>query len=86
MPELKRKPFKINKGGLRRSLKVEKKFKFSIPDLKKLRKQVELGKPFKYNGYRVEPNLKLRKQVIFAINLMTMQRNWRKRTKKLRKN
>ena len=84
MPELK--PFKINKGGLSRSLKVEKTFKFSIPELKKIRKKVELGKPFKYNGHRVEPNLKLRRQIIFAINLMTMQRNWRKRTKKLGKN
>ena len=51
MLTLKLPPFKINKGGLRRSLKVEKDFKFLyIPELDKLRKMVELGKPFKYRG------------------------------------
>ena len=59
---------------------------FVLSENKQQPKKVELGKPFKYNGHRVEPNLKLRKQVIFAINLMTMQRNWRKHTKKLGKN
>ena len=75
-------PFKINKGGLRRSLKVEKDFKFTIPELDKLRKMVERGKPFTYRGTLVIPTLKLRRQIIFGRNLMKMQENWRKRTAK----
>ena len=45
MPLTQKLPFKINKGGLRRSLKVEKDFKFTIPELDKLRKMVELENP-----------------------------------------
>jgi len=78
-------PFKINKGGLRRSLKVDKDFKFTIPELDKLRKMVERGKPFKYRGTLVIPTLKLRRQIIFGRNLMKMQENWRKRTAKKNK-
>ena len=55
MPELK--PFKINKGGLRRSLKVEKNIQVFYTRIKEIKEKVELGKPFKYNGHRVEPTL-----------------------------
>ena len=63
-----------------RALAVEKTFKFTIPELDKLRKMIEKGKPFKYRGKLIHPSLKLRRQVIFGRNLMKMQQDWRKRT------
>lgn len=79
-------PFKMDKGGLRRALAVEKTFKFTIPELDKLRKMIEKGKPFKYRGKLIHPSLKLRRQVIFGRNLMKMQQDWRKRTAKKKRN
>lgn len=75
----KRPPFKMEKGGLRKTLKPEKGHKFTIKELEILRKKIEKGKPFKYNGNTIKPTLKLKRQVIFGKNLMVMSKNWRMR-------
>ena len=77
----KRPPFKMEKGGLRKTLKPEKGHKFT-KRVRNSKKKIEKGKPFKYNGNTIKPTLKLKRQVIFGKNLMVMSKNWRMRKAK----
>ena len=60
---------KINKGGLHRSLKVDKDYTFKRPQLLKLLK-MEVGETFKFEGKQIRMTERLRKQLQLGSNLM----------------
>ena len=59
----------IKEGGLRKSLKVDKDYKFTKSDLSPLLKH-EDGKSFTFQGKRFKMTDKLKKQITLAINMM----------------
>ena len=43
----------MEKGGLRKTLKPEKGHKFTVKELENFQEKIEKGKPFKYNGNKL---------------------------------
>tara|TARA_R110000787_G_scaffold277766_2_gene387273 strand:+ start:176 stop:490 length:315 start_codon:yes stop_codon:yes gene_type:complete len=59
----------IKEGGLRKSLKIDKDYKFTRPALNKLRKN-EVGSTFEFEGKKHKMTERLAKQVQLALNMM----------------
>ena len=60
---------KIKEGGLRKSLKVDKDYKFTKSDLTPLLKHEE-GKKFMFQGKSFTMTDKLKRQIRLAVNMM----------------
>jgi len=60
---------KIKEGGLRRSLKVDKDFKFSKSNLSPLLKHAD-GDKFKFENKQITMTDRIKKQVQLAINFL----------------
>ena len=60
---------KIKEGGLRKSLKVDKDYKFKKGILNRLLKHEE-GASFTFDGNTFKMTSKLRKQIQLAVNMM----------------
>ena len=59
----------IKEGGLRKTLKVDKDYKFTRATLNKLRKN-EVGSSFDFEGKKHKMTDRLAKQVQLALNMM----------------
>lgn len=59
----------VKEGGLRKSLKVGKDYKFTRPDLNKLKKH-EVGSTFEFQDKKHKMTEKMSKQIQLALNMM----------------
>ena len=61
---------KIKEGSLRKSLRVDKDYKFSKSDLSTILKHEE-GKSFNFQGKKFKMTDRLKKQITLALNMMS---------------